>query len=278
MANKRITDVDIINSLDGGESFFVNKNNAIKQVKKENVVFGIINGGTGATNASSARENLGAAAKEHKHDASDITGTMKLDNMPTISIGKGGTGATDAKTARENLGAAATTHKHNASDITGTMQLDNMPTISIEKGGTGATTASGARLNLDLNYKMYSSMEQLNLSGAMTTVDVFAAMPNNSVLLISNNKESGINYLSDVPVTFGAVELRKDVSWGCAKVTRVSSAVPEFYEANWSTSNGFSGWHKMISFTAGETVVSEYQYGDTLPSSGSIGRIFFKKG
>lgn len=38
MANKRITDVDFINSLNSNESFFINQNNTIKQINKNNVV------------------------------------------------------------------------------------------------------------------------------------------------------------------------------------------------------------------------------------------------
>lgn len=30
-------------------------------------------------------------------------------------------------------------------------------------------------------------------------------------------------------------------------------------------------------FAAGSTVLSSYQYGDTLPAAGTVGRIFFKK-
>ena len=60
MANKRITDVDFVDSLNSNESFFINQNNAIKQINKENVVFGVANGGTGATTANEARINLGA--------------------------------------------------------------------------------------------------------------------------------------------------------------------------------------------------------------------------
>lgn len=62
-------------------------------------------GGTGATDAASARSNLGAAASSHTHTAGDITsGTLSVDRLPTVPVSKGGTGATDAATARANLG------------------------------------------------------------------------------------------------------------------------------------------------------------------------------
>lgn len=37
MANKRITDVDSLNSLNGSESFFVNQNNSLRQISRENL-------------------------------------------------------------------------------------------------------------------------------------------------------------------------------------------------------------------------------------------------
>jgi hypothetical protein len=58
MADKRITDVDYIGSLNNSESFFVNQNNTLKQINKKDVVLDIINGGTGATDASTALYNL----------------------------------------------------------------------------------------------------------------------------------------------------------------------------------------------------------------------------
>lgn len=148
MANKRITDVDFLDSLNSNESFFVNKNNAIKQIAKSNIVFDIVNGGTGATDASTALVNLGAAAKSHTHTASEI-------------------------------GAAPSTHSHNAADITsGALSVDRLPIVSISKGGTGATDGATALKNL---------------------------------------------------------------------------------------------------FASGNTILSSYQYGDTLPAAGTVGRIFYKK-
>ena len=102
MANKRITDVDFLESLNSDESFFVNQNNAIKQINKSNLVFDIVNGGTGANNASGARTNLGL-------------GSVATEN--TVPISKGGTGASNAEDALANLGAAASSHTHNAADV-----------------------------------------------------------------------------------------------------------------------------------------------------------------
>lgn len=49
MANKRITDVDFINSLNSNESFFINQNNTIKQINKNNVVLPVSSLGITAT-------------------------------------------------------------------------------------------------------------------------------------------------------------------------------------------------------------------------------------
>lgn len=90
MADKRITDVDFVDSLNSDESFFINQNSSIKQINKSNVVFGITNGGTGATTAEDARVNLGVADKEHTHKIDEIvnldsTLATKQDQWQTIS-------------------------------------------------------------------------------------------------------------------------------------------------------------------------------------------------
>ena len=93
-------------------------------------------GGTGATSASQALTNLGAAHVGHLHQLSGmgITGTLPIT--------KGGTGATTKEQALANLEAASTSHTHSltSSTISGT--------LPITKGGTGATSASSALSNL----------------------------------------------------------------------------------------------------------------------------------
>lgn len=156
--------------------------NLSTDVEDLNGTLPISKGGTGATTASQARANLGAAPSNHTHNyagsstvggsatsaeklatsrniRTDLskTSTVKFDGTEdvtpgvtgTLPIGNGGTGATDADTARENLGAAASSHNHSASEITsGTFVSDRLPTVPINKGGTGATTAANARSNL----------------------------------------------------------------------------------------------------------------------------------
>ena len=137
----------------------------------------IKDGGTGATTASQALSNLGAAASIHNHtlSSSQIQGTLP--------ISKGGTGAVSAENAIDNLGAAKKDHTHDFSSelITGINP--------ISKGGTGAASEGDARSNLGIGEQLWSgswsegqitvnnltdyTMYYLNISESNTLVPVF---------------------------------------------------------------------------------------------------------
>ncbi len=105
-------------------------------------------GGTGSTDAASARgalgitpTNIGAATSEHNHAITDLIGT--------IPVTKGGTGAVDSAGARTNLGvtlanlgAAASNHAHVLADA----QVTGI--LPVSKGGTGSSNPTEAAASL----------------------------------------------------------------------------------------------------------------------------------
>lgn len=209
MADKRITDVDYINSLTGDESFFVNHNNSIKQVNKSNIVFDVTNGGTGAATAADARVNLGL-------------GSVATEN--TVPVTKGGTGATTAAAALTNLGITATASELNIMD------------------GITATTT-------ELNY----------CDG------------------VTSNIQSQLNSKADY--YHGHDYAASGHSHTASEIgAKVSGAIEAIGTGGTGSSNGATGLKNL--FAAGATVLTEgtsHQYGSTLPSAGTKGRIFFKK-
>lgn len=82
MANKKLTDAGFIDSFNEIGSFFVNQNNSIKQIDRDDVVFGIEYGGTGANNAEEARINLEAAHIDHTHTLEEL-GAAAADHTHT---------------------------------------------------------------------------------------------------------------------------------------------------------------------------------------------------
>ncbi len=90
----------------------------------------VADGGTGASTASGARTNLGAAASGANSDITSITGLTTA-----LAVNQGGTGATTASGARTNLSAAQSGAN---SDITSIAGLTTA--LSAAQGGTGLTS------------------------------------------------------------------------------------------------------------------------------------------
>ena len=148
MATKRITDVDYIHSLNGNESFFINQNSSIKQINKRNIVFGINNGGTGATSVAGARNALGLG---------NTDGALPIAN--------GGTGATTAEEARVNLGIIAMTSTQVRLDGWD----DNQKIVSVNGVTANNTVFVSPESNTD-GYKAYAKCNVRCISQATNTL------------------------------------------------------------------------------------------------------------
>lgn len=137
----------------------------------------VTNGGTGATDAATARTNLSVPSTTGS-GASGTWGINISGNAATassvsgtIGIANGGTGATDAATARSNLSVPSTT----GSGASGTWSISingNAATATSATSATSATTASTANaLNTGNSY----TMAGLTVNGAITaTGDITA--------------------------------------------------------------------------------------------------------
>jgi hypothetical protein len=103
----------------------------------------VADGGTGASDAGTARTNLGLGTiATQAANSVSITGGS-ITGITDLAVADGGTGASDAGTARTNLGAAASGAN---TDIT---SLGGLTTdIAVADGGTGASDAASARTNL----------------------------------------------------------------------------------------------------------------------------------
>lgn len=111
----------------------------------------MVNGGTGASNATSARTNLGLGSLA---TANSIV--LTTDTTGTLSIGEGGTNASNATDARSNLGLGSIATLSSVTLVTNTIG-----TLSVAQGGTGASSGSAAYTNL-------GTMAASNLSGTVS--------------------------------------------------------------------------------------------------------------
>lgn len=120
----------------------------------------MLNGGTGASNASVARTNLGLGSLA---TASSIV--LTTDTTGTLSVASGGTNASNATDARTNLGLGSIA---TLSSIV--LPTNTSGTLSVAQGGTGASSGTGAYTNL-------GQMSASNISGSISLLTQSGLLP-----------------------------------------------------------------------------------------------------
>jgi hypothetical protein len=165
----------------------------------------IASGGTGATNAANARQNLGS--------------TTVGDALFT---------ATNESAARDVIGALATNGDASglinipASAITGTISASNVPvinftnvsgTLAIGSGGTGATNSGGARTNLGLVFSALTNIDSTSFRNAIGLG--LASLTNTNVA----NFRNAIGLNSNQIVTFGELIVGSELAVDSTEVS-----------------------------------------------------------
>lgn len=129
----------------------------------------VADGGTGASNASDARTNLGLGTVSTQDSSSiNITGGT-ITGITDLAIADGGTGASNVADARTNLGlgSIATQNSDNVGITGGT--IAGITDLAIADGGTGASTEADARTNLGLGTMSTQDATAVNIDGG--TID-----------------------------------------------------------------------------------------------------------
>lgn len=163
-ANTQVaTTAFVINSLDDGGGILgtMSKQNAISVDITGGTIAGITDlaiadGGTGASTAADARNNLGLGSMALQNSSSVTVTGGSITGITDLAIADGGTGASTAAGARTNLGLGTISTQNSGAvaitggSITGATVSSLFAPVAIADGGTGASTAYNARVNLGI--------------------------------------------------------------------------------------------------------------------------------
>ena len=194
------------------------------------------------------------------------------NSVQLLPIKNGGTGATSAAAARTalgitpaNIGALATSGGTISGNLTvsGSLTVGTYATtVPISAGGTGQTTVAAARNALGLG----------NTSGA---VPIANGGTGATTVEGARNALGLGNTSGAVPIANGGTGATTvAAARNALGLGNTGGALP-LANGGTNASDGATGLKNL--FAAGATVLSSYQYGNSLPAAGTPGRIFFLK-
>jgi hypothetical protein len=188
----------------------------------------------------------------------DYNALANLPDIEAMNFAKG-----DHTHTPESLGASKAVHTHTQSDII------DFPTSLPANGGNADTVddkhASDFAAAEDFN-QLKSQVDgiSLTLSGLNVNIEELNHMEgvtSNIQDQLDNKAESAHNHSAS------------DIDNGTFDIDRLP--VVSMEKGGTDASDGATGLQNLLA--AGMTILSDYQYGDTLPEAGNKGRIFFKK-
>lgn len=152
-----------------------------------------------------------------------------------------------------------------ASNITsGTLSADRLPTVPISKGGTGATTAAEALANL-------GGALVVNAESADYDMDVEITNGNGLTIYETNANTLGTPQAYGLTTYKRALIFNYSISSTYGFQLAFQGGGARMYHRN--ISNGtLTAWKTVLA-----SVMNSAEYGTSLPTAGTKGRIFFKK-
>lgn len=211
-----VTSEHVIYCMDGGLNVSIGKEGTRQRAFEINGAWDIYHGdtklngtvpvergGTGATTAENARQNLGAASTSHSHSADDVT-------SGTLPIARGGTGASTADGAILNLGitpakigAAEASHEHSASDLSGGSIASSMLPFKIDWGsGVSLNGVSWSTVYFGRSFS-YAPTVIVSYSGASGTtapLKVGSVSTGSFQVCMIGNSGSGTRYINWIAI------------------------------------------------------------------------------